>query len=119
MRAPFRGRAQRDLSWVRSKIEAFVVAASAMLALTGAAQADCQKQIQLFGEDVKNIALTQTQKQDIGGILDDARRHCWAHLEQAALDYVARARRTAGIGPLREEFDWENVPLESLEPKDP
>ncbi len=98
---------------------AFAVAAPAMLALPGAVQTDCQKQIQLFGEDVRNIELTQAQKQEIGGILDDARRHCWAQLEQSALDYIARARSTAGIGPLREEFDWENVPLESLEPKNP
>lgn len=79
------------------------------------AAADCAQQLQLLGEDLKGVTLTQTQKQDIGGILDDARRHCWAHLEKQAMDYIAKARKVAGVGPPREEFDWENVPLESLE----
>lgn len=28
---------------------------------------------------------------------------------------IAKARQIAGIKPLGEEFDWETVPLESLE----
>ena len=79
------------------------------------AAADCAQQLQRLGEDLKGVALTQTQKQDVGGIVDDARRYCWIHRENAAMQYIAKARRVAGIGPLREEFDWENVPLESLE----
>jgi hypothetical protein len=94
------------------------LAAIGLLAWAGAAQADCQKQIQLFGEDVRSVTLTQAQKQDIGGILDDARRYCWVHQENTAMGHIARARRVAGIGPPREEFDWETVPLESLEPKE-
>lgn len=85
------------------------------------AGADCALQLQLLGEDLKGVALTEMQKQTIGGIVDDARRHCWIHQEKPAMDYIARARRSAGIGPPRAEFDWENVPLESLEkePTDP
>ena len=79
------------------------------------AAADCAKQLQLLGEDLRGVQLTEARKQDVGGIVDDARRHCWAHLEDAAMQYIAKARRVAGIGPPREEFDWENVPLESLE----
>lgn len=82
------------------------------------ASADCAKQLQLLGEDVRGVSLTQTQKQDLGGIVDGARRHCWAHFEDAAMQFITRARNLAGVGPPREDFDWETVPLESLEPKD-
>jgi hypothetical protein len=90
-----------------------------LLAVPASALADCAQQLQLLGEDLKGVVLTQGQKQDIGGIVDDARRHCWVHQEKPAMDYIAKARRTAGIGPPREEFDWENVPLESLEEDPP
>jgi hypothetical protein len=80
--------------------------------------ADCAKQLQLLGEDLRNVPLTEARKQDIGGIVDDARRYCWIHREEAAMQFIARARNVAGIGPPREEFDWETVPLESLEPKE-
>jgi hypothetical protein len=87
-----------------------------LLALPAPAQAsDCAKQLQLLGEDLREAALSQARKQEVGGIIDDARRHCWAHFEDAAMRYIARARQAAGIGPPREEFDWETVPLESLE----
>lgn len=93
-----------------------------LLALPAAtAAADCAKQLQLLGEDLRGVRLADARMQEVGGIIDDARRHCWAHLEDAAMQYIARARQAAGIGPPREEFDWETVPLESLErePSDP
>lgn len=79
------------------------------------ALADCAKQLQLLGEDLRGVSLADTTKQVVGGMVNDARRHCWAHLEGAAMQYIAKARNVAGIGPPREEFDWETVPLESLE----
>ena len=82
------------------------------------AVADCAKQLQLLGEDLRGAPLTDARKQDIGGIIDDARRRCWAHMEDAAMQYIVKARNAAGIGPPREELDWETVPLESLEPKE-
>ena len=60
------------------------------------------------------MALTETQKQSIGGMVDDARRYCWVHREMPAMEIIAKARQTAGIKPM-EEFDWQTVPLESLE----
>jgi hypothetical protein len=88
---------------------------AALLALPVPAAADCAQQLHLFGEDLKGVALTQARKQEIGVIFDDARRRCWAHMEDASMAYIVKARKAAGIGPPREEFDWENVPLESLE----
>lgn len=118
MQTPLRSHAQRGFSLVRCATNTVAIAVIGLLAWPAAAQADCQKQIQLFGEDVRGVTLTQAQKQDIGGILDDARRYCWVHQEKPAMDYIIRARKVAGIGPPREEFDWETVPLESLEPKE-
>jgi hypothetical protein len=86
-----------------------------MFLLPLVAHADCAQQLQLLGEDLKGVALTQARKQEIGVIFDDARRRCWVHMEDASMAYIVKARKAAGIGPPREEFDWENVPLESLE----
>ncbi len=79
------------------------------------ARADCQQQLQQLSTDLRDIALTETQKQTLGGMVDDARRYCWVHREAPAMEIIARARRVAGIKPAGEEFDWETVPLESLE----
>ena len=87
------------------------------LLLATSAHADCQQQLQLLAADLKDVALTEMQKQHLAGLVDDARRYCWVHREKPAMEYIDKARRVAGIQPPREEFDWETVPLESLEPK--
>jgi hypothetical protein len=84
-------------------------------ALPGYARADCQQQLQQLSYDLRDMTLTETQKQTIGGLVDDARRYCWVHRENPAMEIIVKARRTAGIKPMGEEFDWETVPLESLE----
>jgi hypothetical protein len=81
------------------------------------AHADCQQQLQLLADDLKDVALTEMQKQNLAGLVDDARRYCWVHREKPAMEYIAKARRVAGIKPPGEEFDWKTVPLESLERK--
>jgi hypothetical protein len=83
--------------------------------MAGKAGADCQSQLQLLSADVRDVALTEQQKQEIGGIVASARRYCWVHQEDAAMQYIARARDVAGLKPPPDEFDWETVPLESLE----
>jgi len=92
-------------------------AIATLLFLPCAAQADCQQQLQQLSTDLRGVTLTETQKQTIGGMVDDARRYCWVHREEPAMEIIAKARRTAGIKPAGEEFDWETVPLESLERK--
>ena len=91
------------------------VAIATLLVLPLAAQADCQQQLQQLSTDLHGVALSETQKQTIGGMVDDARRYCWVHREEPAMEIIAKARQTAGIKPPGEEFDWETVPLESLE----
>ena len=83
-----------------------------------AAHADCAQQLQQLSTDLHGVALTETQKQAVGGMVDEARRFCWVHREEPALEIIAKARRAAGIKPSEKEFDWETVPLESLERKD-
>ena len=79
------------------------------------ARADCQQELQQLSYDLRNAILTETQKQTIGGLVDDARRYCWVHREKPAMQIIVKARQTAGIKPMGEQFDWESVPLESLE----
>lgn len=88
-------------------------------ALAAPAQAQermrCQQQIHLMGEDLRAVKLNDVQRTQMVDLLDGARRYCWVRQEATAMDLITRARKIAGIGPPREEFDWESVPLESLE----
>jgi hypothetical protein len=88
-----------------------------LLILPVGALADCAQQLQQLSADLRGQELTEEQKQAIGGMVDDARRFCWVHRETPALELLAKARRTAGLRPMSAEFDWETVPLESLERK--
>lgn len=91
----------------------------AALALAAPVQAQermrCQQQIHLLGEDLRPVKLNDVQRQQMVDLLDGARRYCWVHQEEIAMDLIAKARKVAGLGPPRPEFDWETVPLESLE----
>lgn len=91
------------------------MALAALLILPASALADCAQQLQQLAADLRGQELTEEQKQAIGGMVDDARRFCWVHRETPALELLAKARRTAGLRPMSAEFDWETVPLESLE----
>jgi hypothetical protein len=93
----------------------FRIAVVSLLVLPALTRADCQEQLQQLSVDLRGMPLTETQKQAIGGMVDDARRYCWVHREAPALEIIAKARQTAGIKPMGEAFDWETVPLESLE----
>ena len=92
------------------------------LALTLAAApalADCQAQLRILADDLHGVALADKQNQDLAGVILQARRHCWVQQDKAAMDLINWARSIAGLKPATSEFDWENVPLESLEPTSP
>lgn len=91
------------------------MALTALPVLPACALADCAQQLQQLSADLRGLELTEEQKQAIGGMVDDARRFCWVHRETPALELLAKARRAARIKPMSAEFDWEPVPLESLE----
>lgn len=81
------------------------------------ALADCQGQLGLLADDLKNVVLTETQKGDLAAIVYEARRYCWVHQEKPAMGFIGKARKVAGLKPPVDQFDWETVPLESLEEK--
>lgn len=91
-----------------------IVAAAAMVSPIAAA-AGCQTELRVFADDLQGVELTQRQIQDIAGLLMQARRHCWVHQETVAMGLINKARSTAGLEPSSGEFDWENVPLDSLQ----
>jgi hypothetical protein len=83
------------------------------------AHADCQSALRILADDLQGLKLNDKQNQELAAVIRQARQHCWVQREQAAMDLIGRARQTAGLRPASGEFDWENVPLESLEPATP
>ena len=79
------------------------------------ALADCQAQLRILADDLHGVTLTQKQNEDLAGAILQARRHCWVQQEKPAMDLINWARSIAGLKPATGEFDWENVPLDSLE----
>ncbi|KPK35628.1 MAG: hypothetical protein AMJ66_00630 [Betaproteobacteria bacterium SG8_40] len=77
--------------------------------------AACQSEMRILGEDLAGVELTSAQSQMIADKVLQARRHCWVHHEQKAMELINSARRLAGLKQSSGEFDWETVPLESLE----
>ena len=77
--------------------------------------AACQSEIRILADDLAGVKLTSYQSQSVADKVLQARRHCWVQHETAAMDLINSARRIAGLKESSGEFDWENVPLESLE----
>ncbi|MFN0040540.1 MAG: hypothetical protein ACKVP2_13595 [Burkholderiales bacterium] len=94
-----------------------VVSFLLFLSLASAARAGCQEQLRLLADDLMNVKLTESQKANLAGVILDAKRYCWVQQDKPAMQHITRARQIAGIRPPTDEMDWENVPLESLEPK--
>jgi len=88
---------------------------SAFMLVTPAAYADCQSEMRILADDLAGVKLNSYQSQSLADKVLQARRQCWVHREQAAMDLINSARRIAGLKESSGEFDWENVPLESLE----
>jgi hypothetical protein len=81
--------------------------------------AACQSEMRILADDLAGVKLTSAQRQWIADKILQARRHCWVHREEAAMKLINSARRMAGLEEASGEFDWENVPLESLEEPPP
>jgi hypothetical protein len=89
---------------------------TAVLSLASlAGHAECQSEMRILGDDLAGVKLNSYQSQSVADKILQARRHCWVHHEQEAMDLINSARRIAGLKETSGEFDWENVPLESLE----
>ena len=79
------------------------------------ARAACQSEMRILADDLAGVELTSAQRQWIADKILKARRHCWVHREEEAMALINSARRIAGLKEASGEFDWETVPLESLE----
>jgi hypothetical protein len=74
----------------------FALASVLGLASTGVL-ADCRLEIELLGTDLKGVPMTEPQKQRVAPLIDEALKRCRIAQEAASLDYIAKARRAAGI----------------------
>ena len=83
------------------------------------AHAGCQSQMRILADDLAGVELTSAQRQLIADKVLMARRHCWVHHEKEAMRLINAARKMAGLKEASDEFDWETVPLESLEKPPP
>ncbi len=78
----------------------------------------CQAAISALATDLKGLQLTKKRTEQIFTILFDARKLCALGDQKPALKEINRARALAGLKATTGEFDWENIPLESLEVED-
>lgn len=78
-------------------------------------QAACKSEMRILADDLAGVELSSAQRHWIADKILKARRHCWVHREEEAMALINSARRMAGLKEASGEFDWETVPLESLE----
>ena len=107
--------AQRGFCPARAFAWFAVICVMAAGAVPLTVRADCQQQLQQLADEMSGVQLTEMQKQTFAGLVESARRHCWVHREKPAAELIVKARQAAGLKPSGREFDWETVPLESLE----
>ncbi len=77
--------------------------------------AACQSEMRILADDLAGVKLTSAQSQLVADKVLQARRHCWVQHEEEAMALINSARRMAGLKETSGEFDWESVPLDSLE----
>lgn len=76
-----------------------------MLCWMPPARADCRLEVELLGADLKGVALTEQQKQQLAPLVDDALKRCRLGREDAALHYLERARAVADITRKPDDLD--------------
>ncbi len=80
-----------------------------------ASSTGCSSEVRILGDDLKGMKLSSDKTQKLASILFRARKFCFAQEEKKALEYINKARVLVGLKESTGQFDWENVPLESLE----
>ena len=90
------------------------VAAFALLS-SGTYAAPCQSELRILADDLAGVKLAAVQSQYVADKILQAKRQCWVQREQEAMTLINSARKAAGLKKSSGDFDWENVPLESLE----
>lgn len=59
--------------------------------------ADCRLEIELLSRDLKGVPMTEPQKQRVAPLIDEALKRCRVAREGDSLEFIAKARRAAGI----------------------
>ena len=77
--------------------------------------AECQSEIRILGDDLAGVRLAPEKNMDLADKVFKARRYCYLGDEKTAMRYLNAARKLAGLPESKGEFDWENVPIDSLE----
>jgi len=99
----------------RTALGSLLLGAVAVLVPPQSLAAPCQSELRMLADDLAGIKLTSAHNQALADIILRAKRHCWVQHEEEAMKLVNRARRIAGLKETTGEFEWETVPLESLE----
>ncbi len=81
-----------------------------LLALPSLASADCRLELELLGRDLKGLALTDTQIQQMAPFVDDALKRCRVGREDAAVVFLDKARAVAGIPKKPDDLDQADPP---------
>jgi hypothetical protein len=68
-----------------------------LLCLPAAALADCRLEVELLATDLEGVTLTESQKFQMAPLIDEALKRCRIQREAASLEYIAKARRVAGV----------------------
>lgn len=74
------------------------------------ATADCRIELELLSRDLKGVALTDTQIQQMAPFVDDALKRCRVGREDAAVVYLDKARAVAGIPKKVDDLDLPEPP---------
>jgi hypothetical protein len=75
------------------------------LSVVETARADCRLELELIGTDLKGVRLTEQQKLQLAPLIDDAQKRCRFGREAAAQQYLAQARKLAGIVRKDDDLD--------------
>ena len=98
------------------KVAVFVlIPMSVLYVIPDEVRAGCDVALKLLGDALKQTTLDDQQIQAIGGYFFWARGECFAGEEIKSMQLINKIRSIANLGVSSEEFDWENVPLRSLE----
>ena len=104
-----RGRAERAFTLAGS-LRTQLICGLGLLGVSTLAVADCRLELELLSRDLKGLALTEAQVQQMAPFVDDALKRCRVGREDAAVVYLDKARAVAGIPKKVDDLDLPDPP---------
>ena len=77
--------------------------------------AGCKTELRNLANDLSGVKLSHQKTQSLAASILMAREHCLRNKESESIELINEARTLAGLEVITGEFDWENVPIETLE----